>query len=195
MAAEMETVYTVRCPLGEQCSKKGGVLAKKSSDEDARAAVAWHLQASPYHELSKEEAANQGAVAEVEVTEEEKAAVEEQEKDEGQEWPDNRKRQKRSSGTELARVGHHGGGSSSHGGGHHGGGHHLAVPIRGRRHGHEETVVLNKIQVQACVDSLRRAKAAAESAGQLCAKASRAFFSEADFVQNCQEVLETYVQD
>ena len=69
------------------------------------------------------------------------------------------------------------------------------MPIRARRHGHEETVVLNKIQVQACVDSLTRAQAAAESAGQLCAKASRAFFSQAACIQNCQEVLETYLQD
>jgi hypothetical protein len=80
---EMETVYTVRCPLGEQCSKKRRVLAKKSSDEDAREAVAWHLQASPYHEVSKEEAENMAALVDVEVTEEEKAAVEEQKKDEG----------------------------------------------------------------------------------------------------------------
>ena len=78
MAVKMEietvTVYTVRCPLGEQCSKKGGILAKKSSDEEARKAVAWHLQASPCHELSKEECENQAILREVEVTEEEKGS-------------------------------------------------------------------------------------------------------------------------
>ncbi len=84
MTAEMEFVFIVRCPLGEQCSRKAGVLAKKSTEEDARAVVAWHLQASPYHELSKEEAVRQAAVVDVEVAEEEKAAVEESRKDEGQ---------------------------------------------------------------------------------------------------------------
>ena len=69
------------------------------------------------------------------------------------------------------------------------------LPIGARRHEHEQTVTVNKIQLQACIDSLRRAKGAAESAGQLCAKALRAFLSEASCIQNCQDVLETYLQE
>ena len=102
MAEEREFVFIMRCALGEQGSKKAGILAKKSTEEDARAAVAWHQQASPYRELSKEEALRQATSVDVEVAEEEKAAVEESKKDEGQGLFANRTR--KGSNTEVVRV-------------------------------------------------------------------------------------------
>lgn len=49
-------VYIVRCPKGEKCSKKGGILAKRLSEQAAREALAHHLVASPYHYLHEAEA-------------------------------------------------------------------------------------------------------------------------------------------
>ena len=89
------TVYVGRCPLGDQCSKKHGILAKKRTPEEVRDAIKWHLEKSPYHELSEEEAASQVAMAEVESWEEEAHHVAASEADEGDEWYANRKRQKR----------------------------------------------------------------------------------------------------
>ena len=74
----METVYVVRCPLGTQCSKKGSILAKKSTDAEARAAVVWHLKMSPYHALEQMEADCQGVIVEVEECSEEKHLVDAQ---------------------------------------------------------------------------------------------------------------------
>ena len=54
-------------------------------------------------------------------------------------------------------------------------------------------VMLNVGQLKACIDSLRRAKTAAESACHLFGKAARAFGEEAACIQSCQEVLESYL--
>ena len=59
----------------------------------------------------------------------------------------------------------------------------------------EGSVTLYRQQLQACVDSLRWAHSAAESACQLCRKASLAFGEEAACIASCQDVLESYLQD
>ena len=199
MAAQPEvalvTCYTVRCPLGEQCSKKGGILAKKESEEEARKAVHWHLKASPYHELAEDECEFQSLLCKVEVTEEERTVVETANADEGPAWYANRKRKVIGAGPSGAQFSGTIAASSSASSQQQHRVPSLALstlPIVARRAGHEEMITVNRIQLQACVDSLRRAKSAAESAGQLCAKASRAFLSEAACIQNCQDVLETY---
>jgi len=72
MSDEMVTVFVARCPLGDQCSKKFGILAKKLTVEEAREAVAWHLKASPYHEMSQDDATAISESAEIDTWEEKK---------------------------------------------------------------------------------------------------------------------------
>ena len=57
-----------------------------------------------------------------------------------------------------------------------------------------ENIALSLTQLKTCVDSIKRAKAAAESACVLCSKASRAFGEEAQCLQSCQDVLESLMQ-
>ena len=57
-----------------------------------------------------------------------------------------------------------------------------------------ENVVLSLTQLKTCVDSIKRAKSAAESACVLCSKASRAFGEEAQCLQSCQDMLESLMQ-
>ena len=52
---------------------------------------------------------------------------------------------------------------------------------------------LSKMQLRACVDSLKRAKVSAESAANLCSKAARAFNEEVQCIQQCVDVVESYV--
>jgi hypothetical protein len=188
-----QKVYVVRCPLGTQCSKKGSILAKKSSEAEARAAVVWHLVQSPYHKLEQFEADCQGVAIDVDITIEETRVIAALDADQGAQWYANRKRARTDSDA-IAVKKEPGAGSSSSRFTER----RLAVPIGARggaRRAHEETLHVSRIQVQACVDSLRRAHSSAESAGQLCAKAAKAFFSEAACIQNCQDVIETYLND
>ena len=78
-----EKVYIARCPLGTQCSKKGSILAKKSSEAEARAAVVWHLVQSPYHKLEQFEADCQGVCVHVDTTIEEARVIAAHDADEG----------------------------------------------------------------------------------------------------------------
>ena len=190
------TVFVGRCPLGDQCSKKHGILAKKRTEEEVRDAIKWHLEKSPYHELSEEEAASQAAMAEVESLEEEAHHVAASEADEGDEWYANRKRQRRGNDDRVQAAAFRllqqqglGGSSGSAAPGPS----VLSLRTPGGRGDPHQKVVLTKVQLQACVDSLKRAKTAAESACHLCSKASRAFGEEAACIQSCQEVLESYL--
>ena len=36
-------VYVARCPLGDLCKKKNGILAKKPTEEEARNMPSWRL--------------------------------------------------------------------------------------------------------------------------------------------------------
>ena len=54
-------------------------------------------------------------------------------------------------------------------------------------------VQLSEMQLMACLDSLKRAKVSAESAAHLCSKAARAFNEEVLCIQQCVDVVESYV--
>ena len=54
-------------------------------------------------------------------------------------------------------------------------------------------MTLSRVQLDSCIDSLRRAGVAADSARQLCEKAASVFAKEAKCVRACQTVLESYL--
>jgi hypothetical protein len=164
---EMVDVFAVRCPLGDGCSKKGSLIAKKLSEEEARQCIVNHLTGSPYHKMPELEASVLAQAATVESWPEAKHVQQADDEDEGQEW---------SSGS-----GYQGGNS-------------LALVI-GARSQHARNITLPRAQLKACVDSLKRARMAAESSGQLCGRASRAFYEEAACITGCQDVLESYLAD
>lgn len=172
-------VFVVRCPLGEHCSKKSGILAKKLNPEAAKTALKHHLRHSPYHELTEEEAATFMDAVEVESWEEESAAVTKFEDDQ-QDWYQSRKRKQLAIGQAAPATR-----SSS-----------SAIATMGRIQMatmSETTVQLNGSQLMACIESLKRARVAAESAANLAAKASRAFNEEAITVRQCEDVLRSYL--
>ena len=173
--AEERCIFVGRCPIGDSCTKKQRILCKKRSEDEVKAAVKHHLMTSPYHELGEEEAENLVQLLEVE-----KWPMEFEDED-NQQWWESRKR------GHLVAQGYGRGSSSGSGGG---GGPGLLVRVGKRPH---DEIKLSRVMVQACVDSLKRAKISAESAGQLAAKASRAFHEEANTLQQCAEVLQTYV--
>ena len=66
--ARMVDVFHIWCPLGEECSKKGRMLAKHANEDAVRAALLNHLQQSPYHqEVPEEEKVSLAASADVEI--------------------------------------------------------------------------------------------------------------------------------
>ena len=168
---DMVMMFVVRCPLGDQCSKKHGILAKKCTAEEARAALSWHLRSSPYHRLSEEEAENMAEETEVEEWPEPTGTTPQQQ-DEAP-WQQSRKRQ-RTVEPQCPDM--------------------LALPLKTAGVRATDKVSINKVGLQACIDSLKRAKAAAESAQQLCAKAAQVFGNEASCIGNCQEILESYLE-
>ena len=173
---DMVMAFVVRCPLGDQCSKKHGILAKKCTAEEARAALSWHLTSSPYHRLSEEGAENMAEETEVEEWPEPTGTTPQQQ-DEAP-WQQSRKRQRKvKEETEVEQWPDV-----------------VALPVKTAGVRATDKVSINKVGLQACIDSLKRAKAAAESAQQLCAKAAQVFGNEASCIGNCQEVLETYLE-
>ena len=134
---DMVMTFVVRCPLGDHCSKKGGILAKKSSAEEARAALSWHLRSSPYHELSEEEASSMAETAEVEEWPEPQQNMPQQQ-DEAP-WHQSRKRQ-RTVEPQCPDI--------------------LSLPLKQAGVRASDKVSINKVGLQACIDSLKRAKAA-----------------------------------
>jgi hypothetical protein len=190
---EMVTVFVVRCPLGDVCSKKQGILGKKLDVDQARMVVKNHLMASPYHELEDDTAQELADNTIIESWEEAAEVAAVANADEGGSWFNNRKRA-RMSLTEahevVRRAEQHSGGSSASGGR----SSTALVPI-GARQQNAKNITLPRAQLKACVDSLKRARMAAESSGQLCGRASRAFYEEAACITGCQDVLESYVAD
>ena len=85
-------MWVGRCPLGDQCSKKKGILCKKSTEEECRHAIAHHLKTSPYHELGEDDAETMAFAEELETWTEKLWKYEEEAKDEGQGWYENRKK-------------------------------------------------------------------------------------------------------
>jgi hypothetical protein len=195
---EMVTVFVVRCPLGEQCSKKHGILGKRLSEHEARQVIVNHLKASPYHELDQEVADAAAEAAIVESWEETSEVADATKAEEGDGWFNNRKRGRTSKmslaeARDLVRA--------ADGSGSAGSGIAIGAPARGRSSALaipipqvSQNITLPRYQMKACVDSLQRARNAAESAGQLCGRASRAFYEEAACITSCQDVLESYMQ-
>lgn len=183
------SVFVVRCPLGDQCSKKGGTLAKKLDEESARAALKHHLMQSPYHELSDEDATafTEGAVVES-WTEEKSQWVKYQE--EQKDWTASRKRKVddaravavRKATTKPTPIGL---ASRSSG--------DIVYARDSGAATAEATIAMNGMQLMACIDSLKRARTAATSAANLAAKASRAFHEEAVVIRQCEDVLKSYL--
>ena len=209
MATGTQVVYVCRCPLGD-CSKKFGILAKKATEDEAREAVKWHLLKSPYHELSEDDATLQSLTVDIEEWPDANETADTC--DEGDDWYQKRKKPRTSATTDEQRVQaaalqliadrvlsatgggqHHGGGSSSRD--NIGGTDAVTLALRCSIGMKDPTanVMLKVGQLKACIDSLRRAKTAAESACHLCGKAARAFGEEAACIQSCQEVLESYL--
>jgi hypothetical protein len=187
---EMVTVFVVRCPLGDVCSKKQGILGKKLDEDSARLVVKNHLMASPYHELADDTAQELADNTIIESWEEEAEVAAVANADEGASWFSNRKRARFAEAHEVVRraeqhsVGYASGARCST----------ALVPI-GARQQNAKNITLPRAQLKACIDSLKRAKLAAESAGGLCGRASRAFYEEAACITGCQDVLESYVAD
>lgn len=186
---EMVTVFVVRCPLGDSCSKKGGILGKKLDEAEARKVVKTHLMQSPYHNLQEDAAIEMANNLIVESWEEAAEVVEAAKADEGDGWFNSRKRGRTDKMTvadarEVLRRAE----SSSSGAR----GSQLALAI-GARSQHAKNITLPRAQLKACIDSLKRARLAAESAGGLCGRASRAFYEEAACITGCQDVLESYM--
>ena len=208
-------VYVARFPLGDLCKKKNGILAKKPTEEEARNMVSWHLQQSPYHNMTEDEAEEMAKGVDVESWEEEawdkdKSWDKSWDAD-GDNWQQRRKKPRRGGGygggqqqpsqmaveaaafRMLAKSGI------------------ASVPEQQQQQQQQqlivapfkpcpqkrplaENVVLSLTQLKTCVDSIKRAKAAAESACVLCSKASRAFGEEAQCLQSCQDMLESLMQ-
>jgi hypothetical protein len=203
MGEAMVNVWIARCPLGDVCSKKGGILGKKLTEEEAREVIVWHLKASPYHEMGEDEAIAVAHTQELDTWEEKQSVWEQGETDTGEAWYNNRKRKRPdvpahrgggcggggARGDELGKalsilaraVGTVGGGSDSSS---------SALAVRSTA---GETVAMSKVQLMACPDSLRRAKTAAQSAASLCSRAARAFTEESEVIDGCAGVIESYL--
>ena len=58
----------------------------------------------------------------------------------------------------------------------------------------QRPIVLGYQEVQNISDSLRRAYAACDAAGQLCSRAACAFAEESNTIAQCKEVVDSYLQ-
>lgn len=162
-------MWIVRCPRGD-CGKKQGVISKKASEDEAREAIVHHLVQSPHHQVPEDKARREVASLQIERWTEE--------------WPeDDVHRSERG----LKRALEDGRSQSS-------GGDATAALLRlsERMPQPDDDIILSRQELLACVDSLRRAKRAAEAAANVAAKASRAFADEARTIQDCMDVITAY---
>ena len=192
-----DMVYIARCPIGDSCSKKWKILAKRDDEESARAAVKHHLMYSSYHMLDVDDAQNLVDCMEIEQWKRDEVGdtAEDEKK-----WVESKKRKRVQESLQQQPIGAprvispnlqmlgmqaNSSGSSSRA---------LANPFLGlaRLPSAHDEIRMNRPMIQACVDSLRRAKLSAEAASQLAAKASRAFTEEAQCMQQCADILQTY---
>ena len=72
--------------------RRKGILCKKSTEEECRHAIAHHLKSSPHHELREDDAETMAFAEELETWTEKLWKYEEEAKDEGQGWYENRKK-------------------------------------------------------------------------------------------------------
>jgi len=217
---KMVTCFGYKCPLASQCKKGAKCTKTCSSQEDAEWNILQHLEKSPYHQLSPDEAREAFAGCECEMWEE--AAKTAQKKVEEEEsWQPKWAARGRSSGHLSTATGSGGGRRSrsrrqgrrsrsrqarSAAGGSAGPRQPRTPPehvvARRNRSGHDlmelggqtvpETITLGYQQYLACCDSLRRAQYAAEASQALCQKAARAFEDEAICIRRCSEIFDSY---
>ena len=69
MSAAMVVMFVPYCPRGDTCGKKGRRLGSYASEEEARSAIAWHLERSSYHNMDAAEAGEASQLADVDVEE------------------------------------------------------------------------------------------------------------------------------
>ena len=204
-------VYAGFCPLGEQCSKKGKHLKTCDTELEARAVVLHHLRVSPYHELDEETATAMAQDCQISSWMQEAAKKTSDEDDSS--WWDSKKRKWKDEtasswwGSGSSSGQSWGSGDSSWQSWESGSTswqpqHDATSPPQQpaqelllhivRARAHENQIVLSKIELQACIDSLVRARNSVDSAVSLCGKAQRAFMEEAQCIRQCVEVLQTY---
>ena len=141
--------------------QKGSMAFKKLSEADCRKAMAWHLQSSPYHELDANEARSLADQADVAAWDEQEPEYVAQATDTGEQWVQRRKRKTRPAASALPPARESSAGSSS-----------LVLNTGASGRLAAQRIEISRIELQACADSLRRAKRAAQSACQLYAKAA-----------------------
>ena len=88
------TVFAARCPLGQECSKKGSLIARKVSEDECKNAIKHHLKTSAYHELSDDTAQILIDELEVETWEDDDDNWKWKEDEDHPSWYDNRKKRK-----------------------------------------------------------------------------------------------------
>ena len=162
------TLYGGKCPHGSQCTKRDTIIKQCQTYEEAVESIINHLETSPYHGLSRVE-----AEAAVDHDKIEEWLINKKEWFEWQSRTQPKRKAPSSRTSEIQTVACRASGSSSYAG--------------------TAMVQLSEMQIRACVDSLKRAKTSAESAGNLCSKAARAFNEEVKCIQQCVEVVESYV--
>ena len=157
--------------MGSQCSKRSQTLKVCNSYEDAFESVVHHLQTSPYHELERSEAEIAVDTDLIECWDIDK-----------KQWYANKakseagKKRKAQAALQWQPAERPV---------------EIPLPTTGAGTGR---ITLSEMQLRACVDSLKRAKVSAESAANLCAKAARAFNEEVTCIQQCVDVMESYVE-
>ena len=182
---ETWTCWGGKCPLGSQCSKRGATLKNCSTWEQAYESIVNHLMSSPYHQMDRDTAEkvvdydlidswevskkdydeHQRNVQETRLAQPKHAPRKRRSGEDAPMWPSS------SSGAIAPRT-----------------------PARAPNQGQGTTqVVLSEVQLRACVDSLKRAKVSAESAAHLCTRAGQAFKEEVRCIEQCAEVVESYL--
>jgi hypothetical protein len=172
MAEEMVTIFVCRCPVQTCKSKKGGILKKTRTADEARQCIMWHLQESPYHMMPTDEAQRMGMDAPIEEWEEPAAGW-------AKTFPSS------SSGT-LASARPSTGPSVA-----------LRdntpfvpnLPVVG-----SANVSVSRELLTNVVEHMQRAKRAADCATDVCKKAARAFADESAVIESNIEYIERLVR-
>ena len=179
-----------KCPLGNQCSKRGATLKTCTTWEQAYESVVNHLMSFPYHQMDRESAEKVVDYELIDSWEVKKSDYEDHQKNaqEHKLAPTRLVAQrKRRAGDDAPSQAAPSSSSSS-------GALVPRQPAFPPRQGKGTAqIALSEVQLRACVDSLKRAKVSAESAAHLCTRAGQAFKEEARCIEQCAEVVESYL--
>jgi len=162
-------IYGGKCPLGSQCSKKGGTFCKSLCLEEVDAKVRSHLKNSPYHEMADDEIDNVMISWEPLVWQDKKANMDKKDESTRQERAERERSPRRPYTGGYRRVCDNGSGPCGSGGM---GGSTVALARQHRAPAYapHETMEISRTQLHACADALRRAQRAAESCKMLAQK-------------------------